>query len=181
MSRVLAGLAVITFLGACSATMHSPAATAVAAPALIAAPDAPSSVAAETSVAAEAVQQEVGKALDRLNTFIRNGNPAITDEFAAGAEVLLLGSSPGEIAIGHEQIAAFFLKVFSQPVRLSYEWERKQISSSGDVAWLFADGNVVIHAISGSQSRMPYRLTGVLQRTDGKWLWKQFHGSTPAK
>ena len=51
--------------------------------------------------------------------------------------------------------------------------------SHGDVAWLFASGEVVV-TDHGADTRVPYRLTGVLERRNGAWKWRQFHGSEPA-
>ena len=52
------------------------------------------------------------------------------------------------------------------------------MSSVGDVAWLYAEGHVVISR-DASEHRSPYRLTGVLERRAGTWRWRLFHGSEP--
>jgi ketosteroid isomerase-like protein len=56
--------------------------------------------------------------------------------------------------------------------------ETRDVSSVGDVAWLYAEGHVVISG-DDSEQRSPYRLTGVLERMAGTWRWRLFHGSEP--
>jgi uncharacterized membrane protein/ketosteroid isomerase-like protein len=124
-------------------------------------------------------REEVSAALDRLNQLLSARNTSIVDEFASTPDVILLGSEAGEVAIGRDQLAAFFDRLFALPVQLSWEWKERRISSEGDVAWVFADGSVVLTSPSG-EMRAPYRMTGVLQRTAGQWRWRQFHGSEPA-
>jgi ketosteroid isomerase-like protein len=118
-------------------------------------------------------------AMDRLNLLLSRHDPKIIQEFAPDSDVLLLGSDADELAIGHEQLADFFQKIVSLPVTLSWEWKQTKVSSLGNVAWIFAQGDIVVRSASG-EKRSPYRLTGVLERQNGKWLWRQFHGSEPA-
>ena len=48
-------------------------------------------------------------------------------------------------------------------------------ASVGDVAWLWLDGGLVLDG----RSHRPYRITGVLERRQGRWIWSLFHGSEP--
>lgn len=105
---------------------------------------------------------------------------AIVNEFALESDVLLLGSEADELVIGREQLEAFFQKVIALPATISWDWKQTRVSSFNDVAWVFASGDVVVKSEKGEQ-RTPYRLTGVLQRRDGTWKWRQFHGSEPAR
>ena len=122
----------------------------------------------------------VSAALARLNRFLSTRDRAIIDEFAATADVVLLGSAAEELAIGHDQLGLFFDRLFALPAQLSWDWKQTRIASAGDIAWVFAEGDVVISA-DGVESRSPYRMTGVLERRAGRWRWRQFHGSEPAK
>lgn len=105
-------------------------------------------------------------------------DPLVMSEFAPDAEVLLVGSENGEVVEGPGALRDFFTRVFRAPANVGWEWRKVRISSCQDVAWLFAEGEVVIVADAKPQRR-PYRLTGVLQRQGKKWLWRHFHGSEP--
>ena len=61
----------------------------------------------------------------------------------------------------------------------SPDGRRINASQLGDLAWFFADGQVVLSS-GTEQRRAPYRITGVLERHGDRWLWRQFHGSEPS-
>lgn len=124
--------------------------------------------------------RDVSEALVRLNRFLSTRDRAIIDEFAPTSDVVLLGSAAGELAIGYDQLGPFFDRLFALPAQLSWDWTQTRIASAGDVAWVFSEGDVVISA-HGVDSRAPYRMTGVLERRAGRWRWRQFHGSEPAR
>jgi len=115
--------------------------------------------------------------LDQLATLVFQRDPVVVFEFTDDA--LLVGSERDEIATGRAQLQAFFERIFERPMRISWEWDDIRASASGEHCWFFAEGVVVITTDDG-QSRAPYRLSGVLQRSHDRWLWQQFHGSEPA-
>jgi ketosteroid isomerase-like protein len=123
-------------------------------------------------------RSEVLAAVDRLRDLLWARDPSIVEEFADSPDVLLVGSDDGEIARGRAEIESLLRALFELPVRLRWEWRHRDISVAGDIAWLFADCEVVI-ASDQEEKRKPYRLTGVLQRVSGNWRWRQFHGSQP--
>ena len=100
------------------------------------------------------------------------------DEFSKDG--IFVGSDAGEIAIGRGQIKSLFKKMFSGPNRISWKWQSVHAIHAGDVVWFFAEGEIVV-AEPTQTVRMPYRLAGVIQRTGGRWVWRQFNGSEPPK
>jgi uncharacterized protein (TIGR02246 family) len=96
--------------------------------------------------------------------------------FAPDADVTLLGSSAGEIARGPLGIRAFLEWLFAGPLTISWEWDDVSVSAHGDVAWLWLEGGLVLDG----RSDRPYRISGVLERRQGRWLWTLFHGSEPS-
>ena len=114
--------------------------------------------------------------LDQLATFVFQRDPGVLSEFTDDA--LLVGSERGEIAAGRAQLQSFFLQLFKRPTRFSWEWDHIRASATGDLCWFFAEGVVVTTGGEG-QTRSPYRLSGVLKRVQGRWMWHQFHGSEP--
>jgi ketosteroid isomerase-like protein len=95
--------------------------------------------------------------------------------FAPDADVTMIGSTTGEIARGPLEMRAFLQRVFDGPQAVSWEWDDVSVSSAGDVAWLWLEGALCLDG----RSERPYRITGVLERRQGRWLWSLFHGSEP--
>jgi len=104
---------------------------------------------------------------------------AIADEFVAGADTLLVGSLSREHARGRAELEAHFRAYFDLPQTIGFVWREVDVAVRGAVAWLHAEGELVLHGPDGDH-RQPYRLTGVLEHHHGKWLWRLFHGSQPA-
>ena len=95
--------------------------------------------------------------------------------FAPDADVTMIGSTTGEIARGPLEMRAFLERVFDGPQSVSWEWDDVSVSSCGDVARLWLEGALCLDG----RSERPYRITGVLERRQGRWLWSLFHGSEP--
>jgi len=117
-------------------------------------------------------------ALTRFTTMLERRDPALIDEFVDDADVLVVGSQASEIEIGRDQIAQM-LKTLAAGPAVRFNWTQTRSSAKGDIAWLFAAGDVII-SDQGKETRVPYRLTGVLERKNSTWKWRQFHGSEPA-
>jgi len=96
--------------------------------------------------------------------------------FAPDADATLIGSSIGEIARGPMEIRPFLEQAFASPHTVSWEWDDVSVSACGDVAWLWLEGAL---ALDGRSDRA-YRISGVLERRQGRWLWSLFHGSEPS-
>ncbi len=128
----------------------------------------------------DADYRQIRQALERLSTLLQTKDPAILAEFTGHDDVVLIGSEAGEIIEGTEAFVDFFRRLLALPVRLAWEWKTVRISREGEIAWVFANGEVVIRNGEG-EKRAPYRMTGVLKQHDGQWRWRLFHGSEPAK
>lgn len=49
------------------------------------------------------------------------------------------------------------------------------------MAWCLAEGVEVLTRGEQRHQRVPYRISGVLQRRSDRWVWLQVHGSEPAR
>ena len=124
------------------------------------------------------VNKQVQEVLGRFDTLVSTKNLEVLEEFAPEDHVMLIGSDAGEVAKGRQEIEAFFARIFESEETFSWEWERVDASQSGDLAWFFAEGWVIL--TTGKEMRkLPYRVTGVLKRFDDRWLWMHYHGSEP--
>lgn len=96
--------------------------------------------------------------------------------FAPDADTTLIGSSAGEIVRGPMEMRPFLEELFDSPDALSWEWDDVSVSCCGDVAWLWLEGALVRNGLS----ERAYRISGVLERRQGRWLWALFHGAEPS-
>jgi ketosteroid isomerase-like protein len=126
--------------------------------------------------AAELLARE---ALQRLNDLLGARDLAFADEFDPSS-ALLIGSEDGEVASGRAEMTRLLTSVYALPVRIGWEWDEVAADASGDVAWVYAEGRLAMAGDSGVE-RKPYRMSGVLQRSNDRWLWRLFHGSEPVQ
>jgi ketosteroid isomerase-like protein len=122
------------------------------------------------------LQAVVRGVLDEFDAALRAKDPNIARRFDASA--IFIGSEPGEMARGHEEIAALLDSVLKSPNAVRFAWASIDVNRAGETAWFFADGEVVISNDAG-ETRRPYGLTGVLVEGADGWRWRLFHGSEP--
>lgn len=125
-------------------------------------------------------ERGVRRALMRLNTLLAARDMAIVDEFAKGEGTLLIGSVAGESYHGRAGVEAHFATLFARPETLAFSWREVNVAVRGAVAWLAAEGELILRTDSGERRR-PYRLNGVFELQGGHWKWRLFHGSEPAQ
>lgn len=123
-------------------------------------------------------RQPIVDTLDRFVSRCRERSVEIAEDFADNA--LLLGSEAGEVARGRDEVRTHFAAVFAQPFVIDFAFDAVEVNASGDIGWLYAEGAAHLLQAGGTR-RLPYRLTGVLVRTDFGWRWTLFHGSEPAQ
>lgn len=122
------------------------------------------------------VREEILVALGELRAAVADRRiEGVLNLFAPDADTMLVGSSVGEVARGPLELRAMLQRLFAGP-SITWEWDVVQVSCSGDVAWLYAGAALVL---DGGADARPYRISGVLERRSGRWLWTLFHGSEP--
>lgn len=117
--------------------------------------------------------------VERFSALLTARDPLIVDEIWSEG-FRLVGSEPGEIAESRDALVVLFGRLFARPVRYGFAFARFDVSAAGDVAWLFAEGDLLA-AGDEETARHPYRLTAVFVLTDGAWRWRLFSGAEPAK
>ena len=95
------------------------------------------------------------------------------------ADVAIYGSAPGEVWIGPAAVRDCLAGLTSRPTTHGWRWADRRVSVADDVAWVFADAPWQTVQPDGAVSERPYRVTGVLVRSEGGWRWRQYHGSEP--
>ncbi|MDQ4086754.1 MAG: nuclear transport factor 2 family protein [Pseudomonadota bacterium] len=121
----------------------------------------------------------VRDAVDRLGTLIRSRDPAFADEFDREF-FLLVESDAGEVASTRSELESLLSGIYALPVQVTWRWNQVMTKLAGNVALVFAEGDLMLSGSDGIERR-PYRMSGMLQRSHGRWLWRLFHGSEPAQ
>jgi uncharacterized protein (TIGR02246 family) len=119
---------------------------------------------------------EILAALERFECDIAARDMTVAELFTVDGRVA--GSEASDLATGREAIADHFKTYFALPFTIHWAWRSRDISSLGHVAWLFADGDVILRG-NGGERRSPYRLTCIFVRQEGRWLIAHFHGAQP--
>ena len=96
--------------------------------------------------------------------------------FSGDPDCTLIGSEVGEEALGPAALRSFFVGMFARPSTFSVTWRSRRASMNGDTAWFSAE---VDARMSTTDRSGPYRITGVLLRRNGRWLWQLYHGGEP--
>jgi ketosteroid isomerase-like protein len=135
---------------------------------------------AATAPTRSRAERGVRLALIRLNECLANRDMAILDEFSPSPDTLLAGGG-GEHCRGRAELEAFYKSLFAMPFTATYSWRLVEVSVRGDVAWVHAEGEVIMKDADGQEARHPYRLAGVLEPHGRRWQWRFFQGtSAPA-
>lgn len=128
-----------------------------------------------------AVEHDVEAALAALDdAFDRRDMDAV--RALCTEDVVFIGSGDGEEAFGRETIEPMFAELSERigPIGFSLDWESVDVDVIGDVAVLLALGKGRLKTERRDEA-LRYRLTGVLVRRDGRWLWRVHHGSEPGR
>lgn len=125
------------------------------------------------------VTDAVLAALDEFNAAWTNRDlDGLLSQFVQDADVVLLGSEDGETARGPDELARLLAFFFEEPVSYRWDWHRREVFPFGEAAWVVAEGPIIETGPDG-EARAPYRISGILEHRNGKWLWRLFHGSSP--
>jgi len=125
-------------------------------------------------------EQQIVQTLEAIgDLFGARDVEGVLDLFSPGEDVLLVGSESGEVARGREGIRRSLEELFERPEAYSFVWKSPDVSVAGELAWVFAEGSVLILGDDGATDRLPYRMSGVLELVAGRWLWRMLVGSEP--
>jgi ketosteroid isomerase-like protein len=125
------------------------------------------------------VPPAIRELLERLNQgFARRDVQRVLNLFASGPEIMFIGSEPGEIAAGPEQLRHLLTGLFARGEVYQWRWGELHLSITGKTAWLAAEPVLVVDGPEPLE--LPYRITLVLQRRSSTWLIEHYHGSEPA-
>jgi ketosteroid isomerase-like protein len=117
------------------------------------------------------------QAFNALINHIANGRLRETMAcFSEDADVTLFGSELTDTSLGVEAIREHLAEIYARPYRVLFDLQPGKVSAYGNVAWVTAEGTL---RLSTEDERRPYRLTAVMERRGGRWVWQLFSGSEP--
>lgn len=99
--------------------------------------------------------------------------------WAPDPDIFVLGSGEHEKAIGVEQFSAQLKRDWEQAKVLGIAVKNFLVSTAVSVARFSADTNFHCEASDCRAFYLPLRLTGVMEKRSGRWLWVQMHLSVP--
>ena len=95
--------------------------------------------------------------------------------FSPADDAAIYGSEVGEVAVGQTALWRFFETLYRMPDGFRFALSSRRISVRADVAWFTADAEVTV----AGKVYAPYRITGILEKREGRWLWVLYSGSEP--
>jgi hypothetical protein len=96
------------------------------------------------------------------------------------SDVTVIGSGEDEINIGVEKFGASSKRDWNQSESAAIRCVGDVlVSMAGAVSWFYADVEFQF-TIQGEESKLAGRMTGVMEKRNGKWLLMQMHLSTPS-
>ncbi len=99
--------------------------------------------------------------------------------WAPDPDITIIGSGLDEKGVGVNALSQSLNRDWAQADITAIGFKDYTVSAAGDVAWLSAGIN--FHGIQqGKDFDLPGRLTGVMEKRNGIWLWTQMHFSVPS-
>ena len=125
----------------------------------------------ETKKAVNAVLEKMAQAMAArdITAFIKL--------FAKDPNMFTIGLEEAEMSIGINQLQERMQGTFDEAEAISLKYGWTTIKANGPVAWVASHITYNIKKKEQEALSLSTRLTGVLEKTDGKWLWVQLHFS----
>ncbi len=100
--------------------------------------------------------------------------------FAPGDDVGYAGSEQAETATGRPALTALLTGVFSRDEAYSWAATAVKVHELGHAAYVFAEAEGSVRTDAGALDTFPYRVSGVVERVGGRWVWRHCHGCEPS-
>ncbi len=129
--------------------------------------------------AEQKIQSEVTQSLKGMfEAYKKKDLQGVLSFWAPDPDITIIGSGEDEKGVGIDQLSASLKRDWEQADITSIGVKDFRISAAGVVAWFSADLTFNFK-IKAKESPLPGRLTGVMEKLNGRWLWMQMHFSTP--
>ncbi len=102
--------------------------------------------------------------------------------FAADGDVLYAGSEAGEVAIGAAALTTLLERLFARDERYSWKSGTTHVLACTAGALVVAEAALTVHAVADGttiEADVPYRVSGLVEKVHGRWLWRTCQGAEP--
>jgi len=128
----------------------------------------------------EATRNAVNSVLNKLAEALKTKDlEAFMKLFANEPNMLTIGLEEKELSVGNHGLKDRMKKTFEEADSISIKYGWTSIKASGDAAWVASNTTYKIKKKGKQEVTIPARMTGVLEKIEGDWLWTQHHLSTP--
>jgi uncharacterized protein (TIGR02246 family) len=97
--------------------------------------------------------------------------------FAKDSNMLTVGLEEAEMSIGANQLQTRMQETFKEAETISLKYGWTTVKGNGPVAWVASHPTYNIKKKGQEALSLSTRLTGILEKIDGNWLWVQMHFS----
>ena len=124
-------------------------------------------------------QAEVTQSLKGMfEAYKKKDLSGVLSYWVTDADLVVIGSGGDEKAVGVGKYVEGLLQDWAQASVTGTGVKIFVVSAAGVVAWFVADVTFTYN-VQGKESAVSGRMTGVMEKRNGKWLWVQMHFSTP--
>lgn len=128
----------------------------------------------------EATRNAINDILNKLAEALKNKDlEAFMKLFANEPNMLTIGLEEKELSVGNNGLKDRMKKTFEEADSISIKYGWTSIKANGDAAWVASNTTYKIKKKGKQEVTIPARMTGVLEKIEGNWLWTQHHLSTP--
>ncbi|MET0422429.1 MAG: nuclear transport factor 2 family protein [Actinoplanes sp.] len=101
--------------------------------------------------------------------------------FVPGEDVGYAGSELTERAAGRDALTALLGGVFTREEAYGWRVGAATVHEYGTTAYVYAEADGLVRTDAGAVQTFPYRVSGLVERIDGRWLWRHCQGCEPVK
>ncbi|MEU4236330.1 nuclear transport factor 2 family protein [Actinoplanes sp. NPDC026619] len=97
----------------------------------------------------------------------------------AGGDIGYAGSEKAETASGRDAVTALLGELFQRPEAYAWTATASTVHRYGAQAYVFAEAEGEVRTDAGETEAFPYRVSGIVELSGGRWLWRHCQGGEP--
>jgi hypothetical protein len=118
---------------------------------------------------------------DLSDAFAARDLDAALSCFVADDEIGYAGSERDETATDRAALIALIGKLFTRDEAYAWQPTTVTVHRYGATAYVFAEADGVARPDVGAEETFPYRVSGLVELVDGRWLWRHCVGCEPTQ
>ena len=118
---------------------------------------------------------------DLSDAFAARDLDAVLDCFVPDDEIGYAGSERDETATDRAGLTVLLGKVLTRDEAYAWRPTTVTIHRYGITAYIFAEAEGVVRLDGGTEEGFPYRVSGLVEQVESRWLWRHCHGCEPTQ